>query len=167
MLMGKLTKERMQVSVVKWFENDGLAQDICAALDELQTANNGFYFASPIPENTKLVLTFGPWGRLLKVAAQLRNLPAKERPLWVHWNLENPPDPAIPWPILSRLAAARAWLDRLNDKEQRLPPTMQKLARAEGIHKRLIKFRYLGEYYYAFDQGILDTLADTSLMFTR
>ncbi len=157
----------MYVAVAKWTDKDGLSEDICSELHSLGIPSSAFLFSTPIPSHAELVLTFAPWGRLLEVASQLANLSDHTRPVFIHWNLENPPDPRIPWPVLSKVAAFRSWIDRLYDSKSPYIRNLQQTFPLKQLHRHFIKYRYLGEYYYAYRMGWLDALVETSLMFTK
>ena len=160
-------KKLCSVAIAKWTENDGMAQDIFQELEILGHSPTMFLSTAVIPRDAEVVLTFAPWGRFLPLASQIGHIPSRNRPILLHWNLENPADLAIPWPILSTVARFRSWVDRLNDAEK---PALRSLVRSGPlrlINGRMTKYRYIGEYYYAHRMGWMPALAETSSMFAK
>jgi len=126
-----------------------------------------FLSTMAVPPEVEIVLTFAPWGRLWPLLDQIGHIPFSKQPTLLHWNLENPADLAIPWPILYAVARFRSWVDRLNDaRSQRLRSLVQRGPLSQ-VNGRMTKFRYVGEYYHASRMGLLPALAETSLMFAK
>ncbi len=155
------------VGVAKWAEQDGVAQDICHELLIQGHHVIPFVVGTAVPRDADIVLTFAPWGRFLKVAGDTAAVHAPRQPTLVHWNLENPADIAIPWPFLHGLSAARSWVDRLSDDEGRLGRMLLTKTPLRWVDTRMYKFRYLGEYYYAYQKGWMRALAETSQLLAR
>ena len=154
-----------RVAVVMWKSYDGMAQAISAALAELGYIALPFEWDHPLPDQTDVVFSQGPYGRFLSVPRLLGQLPAQDRPLMVHWNDEGWPDLHLPWPILSGVARARSWVGRLSDSPS---PTLRALSRLppmKWLDRRMKRFSYLGDYHYAYRQGWLSLLVDFSRIY--
>lgn len=158
----------LDVVVVNWSdEPDDVANNIYMELADLGYHPSFFKFDDKIPEYAEVIFTFAPWGRLQQVTRQLADIPASKRPAWVHWNTEDPPDLRIPWPVLLIIGHTRAWFDRLNDSDNSWVSSLPSLPILSLINRRMHKFRYVGEYHYAYLQGYLTILADISKVYAN
>jgi len=122
---------------------------------------------SLIPETAEVVFSFGPYGKFLTIPRQLAKMPPDQKPIFVHWNTEGIPDLRIPWKIMSSIAGWRSWLGRVQDSRNgsaRIPGTKRLFSLMES---RMLRFRYLGDYYYARRRGWLDIFADTSEIYAE
>jgi len=126
-----------------------------------------FKFNEAIPDGVDVVFSFAPYGRFLQIPRQLKNLPLKERPIFVHWNTENPPDLRLPWFIMSSIGACRSWLDRLNDSDNDWVQAAITIPPLSWVQKRMYKFRYVGDYHYAYGKGWIDILAESSEIYAQ
>jgi hypothetical protein len=156
-----------EIALVKWADHDGLAQAIGNELIDLGHQVTLFRFDEKFPAETDIVLSFAPYGRFFQIPVQLANIPPKERPIFVHWNTENPPDLRIPWLIMRSVSAWRSWLDRLNDSRHHWIRTLAAKPPLFWINKKLYKFRYVGEYHYAYRRGWLDVFAESSEIYAQ
>jgi hypothetical protein len=156
-----------QVAVVNWEEGDGISSVLH---DELRALGYGTFFVSPnevIPQQTDVLLTFGPYGRLLPLLSQLVKIPVGERPLSIHWNTEGIPDPRIPWLILKPLALMRSQLDfHLNHSSSSLYPLRHQKP-FSLLENRIRRFRYLGDMAIAMKRNWIQIYADTSFVYTQ
>jgi hypothetical protein len=156
-----------QVAVINWSDDDGIAEAICNELVALNHKPVCFKFNEQIPGDVEVVFSFAPYGRFLQIPRQLAKLPPHKRPVLAHWNTENPPDLRLPWLIVKSVGACRSWLDRLNDTDNPKIQLLNKQPPLSWIQKRMHKFRYVGEYHYAYRQGWLDILVETSEIYAR
>ena len=143
-------------------EIDGIAEVISDELSALGYHPVLFQIGSAIPEKAEVVFSFGPYGRFLTIPRQLAKMPPEQKPIFVHWNTEGIPDPRIPWKLMSSVSGWRSWLGRVQDSRNnsaRIPGTEWLSSLLES---RMLRFRYLGDYYYALRRGWLDIFADTS-----
>lgn len=155
----------LNVSIVRWGQTDELSDAIGRVLVELGWKTCSFYFQDPFPADSDVVFTFGPYGRWNPIAKQVGAYPAREKPVLLHWNTENIPDPGIPWPLMVTLALLRS---RQEDLYSLQWPWLQKqLARPAlaSLMNRALRFRYMGDYLSAYRRGWLDLLFDTSEVF--
>jgi hypothetical protein len=156
------------VAVVKWSEDDEIAEAIHHELKRLGYQPTYFLAGSAIPDNQGVVFSFAPYGKFLPLVRQLERLPAKEQPLLVHWNTEGVPDLRIPWILTRSIGAGRSWLDRTKyDLERRLWHGNGNHSLLSPLDSRMLRFRYVGDYYYAFRKGVLNVLSDSSAIYSQ
>jgi hypothetical protein len=147
-----------RVAIVTWTPGEEVGLAIRDGLCDLGFQTGFFEAGGAVAKGVDVVFSFGPSGRLLPVLRQLRDVPLGERPLFVHWNTEQIPDLRIPWEVVTRLGALRSWAERLYDRFPFLWQ-MPVLARAPD---KMTRFRYVGDYHYAYRQGWLDLLVESS-----
>jgi hypothetical protein len=148
-------------------ELDGITEVISDELKALGYQPVHFRIGSLIPEKADVVFSFGPYGKFLTIPRQLAKMPHDQRPIFVHWNTEGIPDLRIPWKIMSSIAGWRSWLGRVQDSRNgsaRIPGTERLFS---VIESRMLRFRYLGDYYYAHRRGWIDIFADTSKIYAE
>jgi hypothetical protein len=157
------------VAVLSWRLGDGIREMLCRELAGLNCTPVTFVYGSPIPEHAEVLLTFGPYGPLLPVWKQAASLPPERRPVTVHWNTEGMPDLRLPLPAMRLLSWAGSQLGRMALAP--LQPQAQSCWWQQwlgpSIASRLARFRYTGDYEYAFRRGWLHVLADTSAVYAR
>lgn len=147
--------ESRRVGVIKWREEDGIARIICDELKNLGYTPIPFHASRPIPDSVSFLFSFGPYGDFLQIPHQLLHLRRDRRPLLIQWNTEGLPDLRIP-PFMVRLIS-KFWtsLDsRTNSTE------------AQWFARRMLRFRYVGDYYSALASGSLDLFADSSAIYS-
>ena len=147
--------------------SEGIAEVLSDELKALGYQPILFKIGSPIPEKAEVVFSFGPYGNFLTIPSQLAKMPPDQKPVFVHWNTEGIPDLRIPWKIMSSIAGWRSWLGRVQDSRNgsaRIPGTERLLSLHES---RMLRFRYLGDYYYAHRRGWIDIFADTSELYAE
>jgi hypothetical protein len=154
----------MRIAVVKWAENDGVSDAIRSEFERLGHQVEDFLFDHPVPSPVALVLTFAPWGRFIPIASQIGQMPRLKRPVFVHWNLEAPPDSSIPWPITKFLSDIRLGVDLLNDAQHKTISRLRQSFPLSWINQDFHRFRFVGEYFYSHRKGWLDILCDTSFI---
>ena len=156
-----------QVALVEWFpEQDGLSQVICRELVELGYRPVYFKYDERVPSGTDVVFTYGPYGKLLPILHQLECLSGQERPLTVHWNMEGLPDLRLPWFVMRSLGAVRSWIGRLSLASNNQVRTLVNKFTTPW-ENRILRFRYIGDYHYAYQQGLLTMLADSSAIYAQ
>jgi hypothetical protein len=155
------------VAVVEWIsEEDGLSQVIGDELTSLGHHICFFRHDAPVPDDVDVVFTWAPYGRWLPILQRLSRLSANQRPTMVHWNTEGLPDLRIPWSIVSALSAVRSRLDRLGEADLGVGRNLVRTLINAWEH-RALRFRYVGDYYYAYRQGWLDVFADSSAIYAQ
>lgn len=157
-----------RVAVVRWAELDEIAEAIYHELAQLGYSPEFFAADSEIPVEHGVVFSHAPYGKLIPIVRQLEMLSANRRPLLVHWNTEGLPDLRLPWGLARSIGAGRSWLDRAKyDLERRLWNGNKKRSLLTVLDSRVLRFRYLGDYYYAHGKGVLDVLSDSSALYTQ
>ncbi len=132
--------ESSKVALVKWHVNDELAQVLANELTQLGYRPQFFQHDAEIPPDAAIVLTFAPYGELLPI---LRRAASRlSPPLVAHWNFEGSPDLGLPWQAVYTLSALRSRLDGI-----------------PLLNRKWKRYRYLGDYFYAYRRGWLDVLA--------
>jgi len=148
-------------------EIDGITEVISDELHALGYKSVHFQIGSLIPEKAEVVFSFGPYGKFLTIPRQLAKMHPDRKPIFVHWNTEGIPDPRIPWKIMSSIAGWRSWLGRVQDSQNGAARILGTERRLSLIESRMLRFRYLGDYYYAQRRGWLDIFADTSEVYAE
>lgn len=158
-----------RIAVVEWAQHrDALARVICEELAQQGHHPVRFSYDAPIPEDVEVVFTFAPYGPFLPIARNISCLPPAQRPILVHWNTEGAPDLRMPWPLVRGLGAVRSWIDRLAEANASKANVNRLITRlATSVQSRAIRFRYIGDYYYAYRQGWLHVFCDTSAVYAR
>jgi len=157
-----------RVAVVQWTVDDEIAEAIRYELCRLGYRPTLFQPQSAIPDDHGTVFSFAPYGKFYPLIRQIEMLPADRKPLLVHWNTEGMPDLRIPWILTRSIGAGRFWLDRikyyLDDRRGSLNRRRSPLS---VLDSRMLRFRYVGDYYYAFSKGVLDVLSDSSAIYSQ
>jgi hypothetical protein len=155
------------VAIPRGNERDGIADVISDELNALGYKPVHFQATSLVPEEAEVVFSFGPYGKFLAIPRQLAKMPPNQKPIFVHWNTEGIPDPRIPWRVMISIAGWRSWLGRVQDSRNgsaRMSGTKRFFSLFES---RMLRFRYVGDYYYAHHRGWLDIFADTSEIYAE
>jgi len=153
------------VAITHRIGRDGIAEMIAYELSALGYQPVYFQIGSPIPENAGVVFSFGPYWRFLTVPRQLTGIPPELRPIFVHWNTEGIPDPRIPWIIMRSISRWRSWIGRVDATRNgsAIIPDNNRLYTL--LESRMLRFRHVGDYYYAQRRGWLDIYSDTSQIY--
>jgi hypothetical protein len=155
------------IAVVTWSLHDELCAILCEELQALGHAAQIFCVGQTIPEQSDLVLSYGPYGRFMPIPLQISRLPCAKRPALAHWNLESIPDLRLPQRLTLAVSALRARVDRLHESPRRMPRALLGIFPLAWLDKRMHKFRYVGEYHFAASHGWLSLLADYSEIYAR
>lgn len=138
------------VAIIKWSEHDELAEALADEVCKLGQNPQFFSSQNSIPDRADLILTFAPYGKWFPIAQQVGQRPPSLRPVFVHWNFEGIPDPRTPWALVELLSLARSHLDSFS-----------------WLRKRMLRFRYVGDYLRALRAGWLDVFAIISEIYSR
>lgn len=105
-----------------------------------------------------IVIGYGPftheYGHLLTITRQLLAIPEPQRPLFIWWLTENPPQKWVPPKIAATLAKTRLWGDQ---RLSSLSPS-----RLRHYLLKAHRLRVLGQLSWAKEQGVLDILVCTN-----
>lgn len=155
------------VAIVNWVAGDGKAKSIANELIKLGHHPIHFKYDGAVPMEADVVLSFAPYNRFLPIACQFASVLVDRRPVFVHWNSEGIPNPRVPWVVASRICDFRSWVDRLNDVDETWARLLLSKSPLAWVNKRLHRFRYVGDYRYAYRRGWLDILADFSEIYAQ
>jgi glycosyltransferase involved in cell wall biosynthesis len=152
------------IAIVQWYERDEIAEAIHFELEQL--GHNPFFFAAntAVPTEADIVFTFAPYGRFLPIVHQLNQIAPDKRPLLIHWNTEGVPDLRLPWRVTRLLGATRSWLER---STYHLRPSAGGNSFLARLESKMLRFRYVGDYYYAHNKGLLNLFSDSSAVYAR
>jgi hypothetical protein len=148
------------VAVVRWTDRDELSEVICDALQTLGHEPLPFACDGAIPRDAEIVFSFAPYGDFMALVDRLSAIPAAQRPLFIHWNTEGIPDPNLPWRYVYPLSTLRSWFGQTASRTR----VDDKLPFAWFKH-RMLRYRYVGDYYQAYRRGILSVFADSSVVY--
>ena len=154
--------KKLQIAVIKWSDPDGISDPIGQELIALGHEVKYMLHEAAIPDDIDLLFSFAPYGRFYPIQAQLSKLPESKRPFFVHWNFESFPNHKIPWKIIQLISLLRSRVDRLNDSKNSFAQYLIRKSPLSLIDRYMHKFRYIGDYQYAYDHGLLDMLFETS-----
>jgi hypothetical protein len=156
-----------RIAVVEWSHGDGIAKAISDELIALGIEPVLFPYNGTIPNNVDMVLTFAPYNKFLPIASQMEHMDSRKRPIFVHWNTENPPDPQLPWFITKNVAGFRSWIERWCDTPRPMCQRFARLKPVQWLNRRMYRYRMLGDYEFAIEHGWLDLLVETSSVFAQ
>jgi hypothetical protein len=140
----------LNVALVKWNTHDELAEALAAELVRAGYRPQFFMYDAAIPSGVDKVLTFAPYGKFLPIARQVGMFPPHARPFLAHWNFEGVPNQRWPWAFVYLLSVLRSRFDNL-----------------PWLGRRMFRFRYMGDYFFAYRQGWLKLLASVSPVIAR
>lgn len=167
-MMARNESSRSRVALLVWDETDGIADVIGDELDQLDYQTLLLHPHESIPPEVSFVFTFGPYGKLLEFLSQLDQVAETKRPISVHWNTEGIPDPRLPWLLVRSIGSQRSsadlFLSRL--RSDRLRTLVHRFALAI-LRARMLRFRYVGDLYYAYRKGWVHVLGDTSQIYAE
>ena len=144
-----------RVALVNWEDEDGIAVAIADELEALDYTVVPLNYHDEIPASVGFVFSYGPYGEFLGLPRRLASIPYSRRPIFIHWNTEGLPDLRIPAHIMRALGRMRTWLDSWGGS----------VFDRDWLAHRMLRFRYLGDYYLAHSSGWLDVFADSSAVY--
>ncbi|MBE0411121.1 MAG: glycosyltransferase family 1 protein [Anaerolineales bacterium] len=164
--MNNFPNRQYRIAVLQWYQGDDLANVVTDELSGLGHSPVIFSPKEPVPKGVDLVFTYAPFGKFMPIVNYLASLPPGTRPLLVHWNTEGLPDLRIPWQITRAVAAGRSRLERLIQPHGngRFQP-LAKISSLSKIDFSMQRFRFIGDYYAAYSQGILNVFSDSSAVY--
>lgn len=104
---------------------------------------------------TDLFFSFGYIADYFLFLHKFENLEPQRRPLFFHWNTEGVPDLRFPTWVTLWGSILRSHIGRQANRS-----TSGSLLRT--LNKRANRFRYLGDYLYAHNHGLMQSLFDSS-----
>lgn len=157
--------ESYRVAVTDWVPGDDIARMLGYELELLHHTPVYFYHDYPIPDEVDILLTFGPYNKILPVWRQAAEREAHRRPVVVHWNTEGLPDLRLPMPVMHAVGTLRSLVGRMEQSNSKLSRGLYSFPLVSWIDHILFRYRYLGDYGYAYHKGWLHVLADTSTIY--
>ncbi len=153
------------IGVVRWSDSDEISEMISYELDQLGHHPEFFKAGDAIPVSADIIFSFAPYGNFIQIPLKFASIPANQRPILIHWNTEGIPDPRIPWLLIHSISGLRSFVGRKmlaghrhnGNKATKFPYSWES--------SRMLRFRYVGDYYYAFQNGLLDIFADSSQIY--
>jgi len=155
------------VALLEWMEDDGISEMISHELTLLGHHPISFKYGGLVPAGVDILLSHGPHGKLLPLWQQVAEIPSARRPTVVHWNTEGLPDLRLPPALMWAIAAWRSRVGRLNQARRSSVRHLVNGPPVSWVDSRMHRFRYVGDYAYAFRKGLLDVLADSSQIYGR
>jgi hypothetical protein len=156
-----------RIALLHWFEDDGISEMIFDELVALGHEPVPFVYGAPIPPAVEVILSHGPHGELLPLWQQAAHTSVGQRPTVVHWNTEGLPDLKLPPWLMWALAADRSRVGRLKRNEHLCRRLLARVQPLPWIDQRMHRFRYVGDYDFAFRNGLLHVLGDSSQIYGR
>lgn len=161
------TQDRYRVAVPEWAENDGIANMLGFELEQIGYAPILFFFDSKIPEDVDYLLTFGPYNKILPIWQNNALTTLSRRPVVIHWNTEGMPDLRIPSRLVQALGAIRSKIGRMGYSGSAIDRFLYSTLRVSKLDRSFERYRFHGDYDYAFRKGWLHVLSDTSQIYSR
>ena len=137
------------------------------ALSALGHRPVGFVYGEAIPAGVDFVLSHGPHGEPLPLWQQVARIPARSRPTVVHWNTEGFPDLHLPSRLMWAVAAHRSRLGQWKHNGRGWQHTLGQRPPISWVDGRMRRFRFIGDYDVAIQQGLVEVLADSSQIYGR
>lgn len=158
---------RYRVAVPEWAEDDGIAKMIGFELEKMGYDPVLFFFDSTVPEAVDYLLTFGPYDRILPIWQNNARIASSRRPIVIHWNTEGMPDLRIPPKIVRIIGALRSRIGRMGHSGSLFDRFLYSFRPVSNIDQSFKRYRYHGDYEYAYRKGWLHVLADTSQIYSH
>lgn len=156
-----------RVAVPRWQLRDEIAFMIGTELKFLGHKPEYFFYYEDVPEGVDILLTFGPYGKILPIWQQAAARKADKRPIVIHWNTEGIPDLKIPTWWIKKAGSWRSRVGRLSHSKSSIARGLSGLPPLTWWDRMFFRYRYYGDYQYAYEKGWLDLLFDTSYIYTK
>lgn len=158
---------KCRVAVPEWVEDDGIARMISFELAQIGYEPVLFFFDKDIPTDVNYLLTFGPYNKLLPIWQNNARIPLGHRPVVIHWNTEGMPDLRIPPRVIRALGAMRSKIGRMGYSNSVIDNLLYSMRPVANIDKSFKRYRFHGDYEYAYRKGWLHILSDTSHIYSQ
>jgi hypothetical protein len=156
-----------RVAVPRWEMRDEIAFMIGSELKLLGHKPLYFFYYEDVPENIDLLLTFGPYGKVLPLWQEAASRSKDTRPITIHWNTEGLPDIRIPLGLMDLFGSMRSWIGRLSYSKSSFNRGLSQIPPLSWWDHVSFRYRYYGDYKYAYEKGWLNLLFDTSTIYTK
>ena len=162
-----MPRDKYRVAIPEWVVDDGIANMIGFELEKIGYDPVLFCFDRNIPEDVDYLLTFGPYNRILPLWQKNARTAIGHRPVVIHWNTEGMPDLRIPPKVVRALGAMRSKIGRMGYSGSLIDHFLYSIRAVSGIDEWFKRYRYHGDYEYAYRQGWLHVLSDTSHIYSQ
>lgn len=156
-----------RVAIPRWELRDEIAFMIGSELKLLGHKPVYFFFYEDVPEAVDILLTFGPYGKILPIWQQAASRDQEIRPITIHWNTEGLPDLRIPPRMVDKLGSWRSRIGRLSYSRSSITRGLSRTPPLALSDRIFFRYRYYGDYQYAYERGWLNLLFDTSEIYTK
>lgn len=161
-----------RVALVEWDQDGGgIGKAIFDELEALGHQPTNFpvraYSNFILADEVDVVMLFGPFGKFSEILRYVERMPLLDRPITLFWNTEGFPDLKTPWSLMKQIAHARAWVGRqmeVNASVTKIPVVGSLL---QQVDERMVRYRNLGDFLHARNQGWLDIYADISAVYAH
>jgi hypothetical protein len=157
----------LKVAVLYWQTDDGISSMLCEEMAQLGHNPLPFRFGSPMPAGVHVLFSFGPYGPLMPVWEASANRGHGAQPVVVHWNTEGMPDLRLPSVIMRMISQTMSHATRRGEAAISLAAVVRRSRAWASWKDRTARFRYTGDYLYAYRRGWLHILADTSAIYSE
>jgi hypothetical protein len=152
------------IGVLEWDEHDGIAEIIANELARHNQTPIPFRLGTPIPKHIDVLFTYGPYGKTLPIWQQAFRRREK-KPVVVHWNTEGIPDLRVPLEIMQMLGKYRSEIGQMGASCSRILRLIAETRLIKQIDRGMHRWRYWGDYDYAYRKRWLHLLADSSALY--
>jgi hypothetical protein len=163
----RILKTSCRIAIPRWEMRDEIALMIGKELKLLGHLPVYFLFYEDVPENIDILLTFGPYGPLLPIWQQTAERKANQRPIVIHWNTEGIPDLRIPSIWIKKVGSWRSLIGRLDYSKSPFQRGLSHMPPLSWWNHLGFRYRYHGDYQFAYEKGWLNQLFDTSEIYTK
>ena len=153
---------KYRVAIPRWELRDEIAFMLGTELRGLGHKPVYFFFYEDVPEDIDLLLTFGPYGKILPIWQQAATRNKEKRPVTIHWNTEGIPDIRIPPWLVEIVGSWRSRVGQLSYSRSNISRSLSRIPPLSWWDRVSYRYRYYGDYQYAYDRGWLNLLFDTS-----
>ncbi len=157
----------MNIGIVQWEEFDGISDAFAFELMHLGHLPVKFLHTDDFPVGLDFILTYGPYNRFYPIAKKMGNLPKIKRPIFIHWSIENIPDPRLPNFFVNIFSHFRTTIDRMQDSDHSLANSFVKRFPLSFVNNRFHRLRHIKDYLDAYENGWLNILADISAIYVN
>jgi hypothetical protein len=162
-----VARDKCRVAIPEWVEDDGIARMVGFELEQMGYEPVLFFFDKNIPKDVDYLLTFGPYNRLLPIWQKNACIALNRRPVVIHWNTEGMPDLRIPPRVIRVLGAIRSKIGRMGYSSSVFDHFLYSMRPVSHIDKSFKRYRFHGDYEYAYRKGWLHILSDTSHIYSQ
>jgi hypothetical protein len=158
---------QFRVAIPRWELRDEIAFMIGSELKLLGHKPIYFFFYEDVPEDIDILLTFGPYGKILPIWQQAASRDQEVRPITMHWNTEGIPDLRMPPWLVEQVGSLRSSIGRLSYSRSSIARVFSRIPPLSWCDRIYFRYRYYGDYKYAYEKGWLHILFDTSAIYAK